>query len=202
MRLVGTCWNPSACIGPQKHWDFRPQKKIRLKAHWLNFGEVCIQLLHWFVVSCIVPSSQTVPYNPFPTSLSIGTGCWQPKFGWWVGDFNFLMMMYWAVEQFSSLLPHGCYCMAQRCWSPEAPRYYGEPYINNCQLFGCISELDGRNYRKLPYDTRNFSPWFPVNRFSLKLIHRRFSHCWVSPRRMPLGHRYGSKCALTRRDCN
>ena len=116
MRLVGTCWNPSACIGPQKHWDFRPQKKIRLKAHWLNFGEVCIQLLHWFVVSCIVPSSQTVPYNPFPTSLSIGTGCWQPKFGWWVGDFNFLMMMYWAVLFLTTarMLLHGSAMLISR----------------------------------------------------------------------------------------
>lgn len=119
MRLVGTCWNPSACIGPQKHWDFRPQKKIRLKAHWLNFGEVCIQLLHWFVVSCIVPSSQTVPYNPFPTLIVNRNGMLAAKIwlvGWWFQFFHDDVLSSWAVLFLTTarMLLHGSAMLISR----------------------------------------------------------------------------------------
>ena len=47
-------------------------------------------------------------------------------------------------------------------WSP-APRYYGEPYINNCQFFGWISALDqGRMFSERTPLWMKISIWFPV----------------------------------------
>ena len=104
MRLVGTCWNPSACIGPQKHWDFRPQKKIRLKAHWQKFwwGVYPTPPLICGKLYCSVFSNSTIQPISNPHCQSERDAGSQNLAGGLVISF----FSWWCIEQLSSSLPY------------------------------------------------------------------------------------------------